>query len=170
MLKKEYDKLLSYTKYHLRGITGADAEDVLHEVVFNVFNKIDFESSVDNISAYLYQSIKNKIIDIIKKPKRTVSMNSFTDENGANILLETTKNSDENIHEELERKEKYEQLHRALWLLPPYYYDIIIATDFEGKTLKEISDEWGIPLGTLLSRRHRALTRLRKILENFNIQ
>ncbi len=57
ILKKEYNKLLSYTRYRLGEITDIDAEDVLHEVAFNVFSKIDFESTVENVAAYLYQSI-----------------------------------------------------------------------------------------------------------------
>jgi DNA-directed RNA polymerase specialized sigma24 family protein len=41
---------------------------------------------------------------------------------------------------------------------------------FEGKTIKELSHEWNIPVGTLLSRKHRALAKLRNILENSFIE
>ena len=45
------------------------------------------------------------------------------------------------------------------------YKDIIIAVDFEGYTYKEISSKTGIPIGTLMSRRHRALGLLLKKIE-----
>ena len=163
-LKKEYNKLLSYTRYHLRGITDIDAEDVLLEVAFNVFSKIDFDYAVENMAAYLYRSIRNKITDILRKPKRTAILSSFVDASGTNILLDTTKNEDETIYDELVKKEQYEQLHRALRFLPSIYRNIILAIDFDGKSIKELSREWEIPIGTLLSRRHRALAKLQKML------
>jgi RNA polymerase sigma-70 factor (ECF subfamily) len=52
--------------------------------------------------------------------------------------------------------------------LKPGYRDIIIAVDFEGYTYKEISQETGIPEGTLMSRRHRAIGILYKKLESQN--
>ncbi len=72
-------------------MTNVDPEDVFHEVAFNVFSKIDFESTIENLAAYLYRSIKNKITDIMRIPKRTVALSSFEDDAGSNILLETTK-------------------------------------------------------------------------------
>lgn len=164
--KKEYEKLLRYTKYHLRNITGVEAEDILHEVAFNVFSKVDFETSIENLVAYLYRSVKNKIAEMLRKPKRVVSLHSFTDDNAHNMLLETTQNEHENTDRELAEKELYQKLHRAVQLLPNIYKSIIVATEFEGKTVKELSKEWNIPIGTLLSRRHRALAKLREELAN----
>ena len=60
----------------------------------------------------------------------------------------------------------YQKLHRAIQQLPHRYQSVIMATEFEGKTVRELSKEWDIPMGTLLSRRHRALARLHDMLEN----
>lgn len=68
--KKEYEKLLRYTKYRVSQITDIEAEDILHEVAFKVFSKVDFESSIDHVVAYLYRSVKNKITEMVRKPKR----------------------------------------------------------------------------------------------------
>lgn len=168
ILKQEYNKLLKYTRRKLGNMAHIDPEDILHEVAFNVFKRIDFESTVENIAAYFYRSIKNKITDVIRNPNRTVPLNSFEDADGSNLLLETTKDEDESIEDNLERKELYDQLHQALQLLQPDYRHIIIATIFEGKTVIKLSEEWEVPLGTLLSRRHRALAKLQNILENLN--
>jgi RNA polymerase sigma-70 factor (ECF subfamily) len=131
-----------------------------------VFKKIDFETTVANIGAYLYRSIKNKISDIIRKPKYTVSLTSFEDVSGSNILLETTGNEVESVDLAIERKEMYQQINQALQLLPEKYRQILVATEYDGKTIRELADEWDIPLGTLLSRRHRALSKLQKSLKN----
>ena len=59
------------------------------------------------------------------------------------------------------------ELINAITNLKPDYQDIIIAIDFEDYTYKEFSEETGIPEGTLMSRRHRALSLLFKQLEQF---
>ncbi|MFT4576243.1 MAG: DNA-directed RNA polymerase specialized sigma24 family protein [Polaribacter sp.] len=43
---------------------------------------------------------------------------------------------------------------------------MILAIDVEGYSYKEISQETGIPKGTLMSRRHRAISILFQNLEN----
>ncbi|HET8736907.1 MAG TPA: sigma factor-like helix-turn-helix DNA-binding protein, partial [Pricia sp.] len=57
------------------------------------------------------------------------------------------------------------ELKKALGNLKPHYRDIIVAVDFEGYGYKQIAMETGIPQGTLMSRRHRALSILLKDLE-----
>jgi len=36
-----------------------------------------------------------------------------------------------------------------------------------GRTFRELSDEWGIPLGTLLARKSRAIAKVRDTLKEF---
>ena len=43
---------------------------------------------------------------------------------------------------------------------------LILATSFENRTYEELSRQWNVPLGTLLSRKHRALSKMNKILSN----
>ena len=62
--------------------------------------------------------------------------------------------------------QRKDELKRTIMELKAPYRDIIIAVDFEGYTYKEIADETGIPEGTLMSQRHRAIAQLYKQLEN----
>jgi RNA polymerase sigma-70 factor (ECF subfamily) len=50
--------------------------------------------------------------------------------------------------------------------LRPDEQAVIIATEFENQTYEDLSEDWDIPIGTLMSRKHRALSKLQKILEN----
>ncbi len=61
------------------------------------------------------------------------------------------------------------RLKGAIAGLKPVYRDIVVAVDFEGYTYREISKQTGISTGTLMSRRHRALSVLAKKLELNNI-
>ncbi len=56
-------------------------------------------------------------------------------------------------------------LKKCIEELKPAYKDIIIAVDFEGYTYREISTKTGISIGTLMSRRHRAIAVLYKKIE-----
>jgi RNA polymerase sigma-70 factor, ECF subfamily len=52
----------------------------------------------------------------------------------------------------------------ALKGIPDAYQDIILLSDVEEMTYKEIADALGIPLGTVMSRLHRGRALLRKAL------
>ena len=43
---------------------------------------------------------------------------------------------------------------------------LIIATDIEGHTIAHLSKIWGIPVNTLLSRKSRALKKVRRQIQN----
>ena len=90
-------------------------------------------------------------------------INSVIDENEDRLLefAEVFYDAPDNQYsEEMKNHLKY-----AIQSLKPDYRDIIIAIDFEGYSYKEISLETGIPEGTLMSRRHRAISLLFKELE-----
>ncbi|UWX55168.1 sigma-70 family RNA polymerase sigma factor [Maribacter litopenaei] len=63
------------------------------------------------------------------------------------------------------RDQLKEKLKEAISSLKADYRDIIIAVDFEGYTYKEIANQTGISPGTLMSRRHRAMSLLLKKLK-----
>lgn len=62
------------------------------------------------------------------------------------------------------RGEERERIMRALDALPPRHRDIIMLSDLEGLSYREIADVLGIPMGTVMSRLHNARKRLREIL------
>jgi DNA-directed RNA polymerase specialized sigma24 family protein len=45
-----------------------------------------------------------------------------------------------------------------------------IATEIDGYTFRELSKEWGLPMGTLLVRKHRAVAALQKELRDLMIE
>lgn len=62
------------------------------------------------------------------------------------------------------RAEERERIRRALDSLPPNYRTIIMLSDIEGLTYREIAEVLRIPLGTVMSRLHNARKRLRALL------
>jgi RNA polymerase sigma factor (sigma-70 family) len=164
--RKEYKKLVNFVRMNLDDrYYDASPEDIVQDVVLSLVSRLNPDTQIGNLTGYIYRSLKNRIIDYRKKKQRTVSMEIFTDRKSENYLKNTI--ADEAITEELDYTNlEPELLHQAIAQLRPDEQAVIIATEFEHHTFEELSGEWGVPLGTLLSRKHRALSKLYRILLN----
>jgi RNA polymerase sigma-70 factor (ECF subfamily) len=164
--RNEYDKLVNFVSKNLDDrFFEASAEDIVQDVVVGLITKFEVNYQIENITAYIYRSVRNKIIDTQKKKQRTVSIENFTDKKNENYLLNTITN-------EISDEEKGysnigpEMLKEAISQLRPDEQAVIIATEFDNESYEDLSEEWNVPVGTLLSRKHRALSKLHKILVN----
>lgn len=66
--------------------------------------------------------------------------------------------------DEARRAEERERITRALAALPEHHRTIIMLSDLEGLSYREIADVLDIPMGTVMSRLHHARKRLRDVL------
>jgi RNA polymerase sigma factor (sigma-70 family) len=165
--KKEYKKLVNYVRKNMEArYYEASPEDIVQDVALSLLGALELNTSIESIAAYMYRSVKNKIIDSKRKKQINVSMEEYTEKQNGNNLLTI---ADEPLPDEPSRVTiEPETLHAAIALLNPEERAIIIATGFEGKTFEELSIKWNVPVGTLLSRKHRALSKLNKIITNNN--
>ena len=157
IFSKEFNRLKSYVNKFIKEYGALEAEDIIQDVALNIFSKPDFDSRIENTLAFVYRSIKNKIIDNYRSKKNTISL----DNDETYFELEDG-NYDAGI--ELEKKEEIQFLLEAMELLSEKQKQIIIETEFEGRSFAELSEEWNMPIGTLLNRKHRAMANLQKIL------
>lgn len=165
---QEYSKLKNFVlRYFDDRYTEKSAEDIVQDVALNLFTIANLDVHVENIAAYVYRAIRNKIIDIQRKSKKTISIERFNNDNNENVFEDTYKadNDDENFDIEI----FHEYLYEALDELKPNFKAIIIETEINGKSFKELSEEWNIPVGTLLSWKHRAMNKLQNILTKNNV-
>lgn len=155
---REYQSLKIYVSTRIRDTANRNAEDIIQDVALKLFSGADRYAPINNVAGFVYRSIKNKIIDIMRTTKQTNSIeidSEFIDL--AEILHQSTNN--------YTSEKMISVLKNCIQQLKPTYRDIIIAVDFEGYSYKEISKETGIPEGTLMSRRHRAIGMLYKKIE-----
>ncbi len=164
--RNEYQKLVNFVRKNLdERYYEASPEDIIQDVALGLVDKLDLDTQIGNLTGYIYRSVKNKIIDYQKKKQRTVSIENFTDRKNENYLLNTV--TDETLAEENDYADiEPEMLQQAIAQLRPDEQAVIIATEFEQRSYEELSMEWDIPMGTLLSRKHRALSKLHKLLLN----
>lgn len=160
----EYGNLLSYVKARFRGDGKADAEDIVQDVILNIYKRVDFNTPIENLLGYLYRSLKNRIIDIGRKKKEELFTEYDDEENGDNLLLRRMDSMEEDEEDPALYEERREQMFEMLDKLRPDHREIIIRTELEGYTFEELSKEWNVPIGTLLSRKHRAMAKLQKLL------
>ncbi|WP_298900286.1 RNA polymerase sigma factor [uncultured Psychroserpens sp.] len=155
---REYQSLKIYVNAKISDTTNRDAEDIIQDVALKLFSGADRYAPINNVAGFVYRSIRNKIVDIMRSGKKTEPID--TDSPLVDIS-DTLQQSNENYMSE----EMSSVLKTCIETLKPAYRDIILAVDFEGYSYSEISKETGIPEGTLMSRRHRAIGILYKKIE-----
>lgn len=134
---------------------SAAAEDIVEEAFLKVWERRRTFTTPKHLAAFLYQSIKNACLDLIKTSARMdVRHQSFAADHY--VLSETDHLTD------IVRTEILVSLYYAIASLPPKVGGIIQKTFFEGKSNQEVADEMGISLQTVKNQKHRGIGLLRK--------
>jgi len=165
IFKQEEKKLIRYVRSKLIGISHMDAEDIVADVVFNVYNRVNADKYIENLTAYLYQSVKYKIWDGFRKNQNLLSLDDLDKSTGL-PRGEKLVDGMADVESLLENKELALRLKNALISLEPKQRAVWVATEIEGYSFKELSLKWSEPLGTLLARKSRATKALRKMLQD----
>jgi len=156
----EYHALKNYVRSRIDDTADRDAEDILQDVALNLFSREDHLTPINNIAGFVYRSIRNKIIDTMRTKKVRLDLDETLE--GQLKELAELFYSDASFADADQLKT---QLKEAILNLKPNYKEVILAIDFENLSYVQLSLETGIPQGTLMSRRHRALSLLYKELE-----
>lgn len=168
-IAKEYKNLVLYVKKYLNErYYNVTAEDIVQDVALNLFSKLDIESKIENVAGYVYRSIRNKIVDTQRKHKHEIKLEKYNGENeddNDDIVAKLLSKASEIDLEIIDSDLFYQKFNEAFKLLSAKQQAIIVATEFEGQTFDEIADEWGIPIGTLLSWKHRGIKKLKEYIK-----
>lgn len=143
-----------------------EAEDILQDV-FMRFVQTDALNPVTQVAAWLFRAARNRIIDHSRKRReeRMPQMRGQDDESGF-VSEITALLADEESSPEMEylRTLVWEEVEKALGELPAAQRDVFELTEMEGFTFRELAEDTGIPVATLLSRKHYAVKHLRNRL------
>lgn len=155
---KEYQSLKTYVYSRIEDDVDRDAEDIIQDVALKIFSRKEVVP-INNIAGFVYRAIRNRIVDVLRKQSTTTQIEDL-DYQLSNFAEQFIEDSQNHYSEEL-----VAALKMAIFKLKPIYRDIILAVDVEGYTYKELSEESGVSIGTLLSRRHRAISELHQLLK-----
>lgn len=162
----ERKKLNRYIHGKLQSISDMEAEDMVEDVMLHILNKLTASGRVDNLSAYVYRSIHNKVVDYLRNETQTISLQDSMDDEGELTLSELLIDGRADVSNEVERREFMRRLADAVSRLESKQRAVFVATVLQGKSFKELSELWQEPVGTLLSRKCRAIKELQKMLKD----
>jgi RNA polymerase sigma factor (sigma-70 family) len=122
---------------------------------------------VDHASAWLYRVARNRIVDFFRQ-KRLVALGDAlaekADDESVLTLADLLPSPDAGPEAAYARKVLLGELNAALQELPEEQRDVFIAHEIDGRSFKELADETGVGLNTLLSRKRYAVLHLRRRL------
>ncbi len=159
-VQSERHRFISYVRSLLRETAEMDAEDVVHDVLLKILERADLPGP-ENVTAYIYRSLRNRVIDYTRTRKPALSLDAESDEGGGK-LIDLLRDLKPDALEILQTQEGKAELFEALELLGEMEKEVIIAHELEGVPFKELSHLWNVPINTLLSHKSRAMKKLRK--------
>lgn len=152
-------RLLGYIRSQVE--CREDAEDILQDVFYQLArSSADQGSEIERISSWLYRVARNSVLNFWRK-KREVPLDAEDPvcEDIAQTLFCAPQDAPDTI---CLRHLIWQELDAALSQLPPEQSEVFCLTVFDGIPVKDISTATGIPVATLLSRKHYAVKYLRK--------
>lgn len=159
----ERSRLVAYVRRLIDDAADRDGEDIVQDVMLNLFNMADVTVPMQDLAAYVYRSIRNRVIDLMRRGNHDeVSLDA--DSPGGTSLKELLSDNRYDTAAEADKNDVRDALYRAIDSLDDDHRAIIIMTEFEGRSFREISEAWDVPIGTLLSRKSRAMAKIRERL------
>lgn len=165
---KEKDKLLSFIRS--RVADGDEAEDILQDVFYQFVAGYESIESIDRITSWLYSVARNKIIDryrrdAVRPRKADLELTAGSDDDAPLTLQEILPDLGNTPDAALLREAIWDEINEALAELPAEQREIFVWNELEEKSFREIAEETGVSINTLLSRKRYAILAMRKRLQ-----
>jgi RNA polymerase sigma factor (sigma-70 family) len=158
-LARERSRLLHFVRKRLFRVCEMDVEDMVSDVMVGLLQRANLVGEIENVAAYVYRALENRIFDSGRRRNKTVSLDDPETIGDARDGLGGTQPDRLAMRAELR-----ERLVQAVGRLTPEERAVWTAIEIEGLTFRELAEEWQEPLGTLLSRKSRATAKLRRLL------
>jgi RNA polymerase sigma-70 factor (ECF subfamily) len=137
---------------------ASQAEDVVQEAFLDLWRgAARFDPSRSRPASYLLTFVHRRAVDLVRReqarPQRGGDVDDIADRAGK-----------DDVPAALITSEQGANVRRALLDLPPPQRQVLELAYFNGLSQSEIAEHLGEPLGTVKSRTHVALSRLREVL------
>jgi len=132
------------------------AEDVVHDVFEKLWDKRSELNINDNEKSYLFTSVRNKAIEVIRKNKSDQKLE-------VDYINSTLENGLDEVSDKYLLKEK---LYRSIRQLPPKCQKVFLLNKINGLTYIEIADDLDISVKTVENHMGKAFRLLREMMKN----
>ncbi len=168
LFKTDRKKFLGFIRQRVR--SQEEAEDILQDVFTNVLAaSANVQKPIENIASWVFTAVRNRIIDSYRKKRaetfsdmQTPSQSDDGVDTFENFLGDTTTSPES----DLIRKTIWESVQDGLQELPAEQREVFVRNEFEGISFREMSEETGVNINTLLARKRYAVLHLRKRLKD----
>lgn len=137
-----------------------EAKDCVQELFYTLWEKKEEINEIENISAYLFVALRNRIYNIYRSRQVRDKYLYFLSENKKALRKEDTGNL-------LEIKELEEQIEKEVQMLPPKMQAIFRMSREQGMSIEQIAEELSLSPQTVKNQISTALKRLRVKLDGF---
>ena len=146
----------------------SDAEDILQEVFSELVEAYRMMKPLEQVTAWLFRVARNRITDLFRRKKREASTEPVvTTEDGETLRWEDLLPApDAGPESAYARSVLLEELDAALDELPEEQREVFVAHEFLGYSFKELAEQTGVRVNTLLSRKRYAVLHLRERLQS----
>lgn len=166
LFRTDRKKFLGFIRQRVR--SSEEAEDILQDVFTNVLAaSSNVSKPIENIASWVFTAVRNRIIDSYRKKRAE----SFSDmqlpgqaEDGMDSFENMISDFSFSPESELMRKTIWEAVQEGLAELPTEQRDVFVQNEFEGIAFRQIAEETGVNINTLLARKRYAVLHLRKKL------
>lgn len=155
--RRERGRLLAFIRSRVPD--ASLAEDLLQDVFLGAVRGLNAAQPVDNLLAWLYRAARNRIVDLYRRRRDTLSLEQEGDE--GITLHELVASSGISAEDELLRSSLMEALIEALEELPAAQREVFMAQAVEGHSFRELAESSGVSINTLLARKRYAVRALR---------
>ena len=165
-VSREQSRLRSFIRR--RVADPGDAEDILQDVFFELLEAYRLMKPIEQVTAWLFSVARNRITDLFRKRSRETlrSGPAQAAEDGEELSMEELLPSpDAGPDAAYARSVLLEELDDALDELPAEQRDMFVAHEWMGYSFKELAEQTGVSVNTLLSRKHYAVLHLRQRLQ-----
>ena len=147
--------------WHARRMLGnhMDADEVTQEVLITIYKKLKDFNFNSSLYTWIYKITTNKSISFINK-KNIRKLFSLDDPEHDDIK------SNDKIVENLESKEKLQQLDKILKQLPVKQREVFILRNFDELSYEEISEITNKSIGGLKANYFHALKKVMELIKN----
>jgi RNA polymerase sigma-70 factor (ECF subfamily) len=140
-----------------------DALDVAQDALLRLFTHLDRLQRGRPVRPWLYAIVRNRARDLMRhRGRRPRAALATDDPEGGVVLVDEKPGPEATTH----RHEMQVRVWHALGELSEVQREILVLRDYQDLSYQEIAGVLRVPLGTVMSRLHRARKALRERLEN----
>jgi RNA polymerase sigma factor (sigma-70 family) len=164
-MERDAPRLRSFVRKRVLDIE--DAEDVLQDVFYELIEAYRLMEPAEQVTAWLYRVARNRITDLFRRRKaESLSAPGRVEaEDDSATLEDLLPSPDAGPDAIFARNVLLKGLDDALDELPQEQREIFVGHELLGRSFKEMSEETGVSVNTLLSRKRYAVLHLRKRLQ-----